>query len=150
LKIGFFDIGQIFYFHSKIVLPQTIMMKKGILLVFVIVWSCTTDSAALLGRWHVDSKFYRATYDIVEVDGDLKVEVIYYNDDTTILKQNKAKPYYLYNDLKPKGDQFVDAISGATKSNTQEVSFKLRHKDTLEVTTYILKKSLTETWIKTQ
>ena len=126
------------------------MMKKGILLLALILLSCNNEAEQLLGRWKVDSKFYRATYDIVEVDGDLKVEVIYYNDDTTVLRQNKAKPYYLYNNLQQKDNQFIDAISGATKSNVQEVSIKPRHKDTLEVTTYILKKPLTEIWIKTQ
>lgn len=112
--------------------------------------SCNKDTKALLGTWKVDSKFYRATYNIVEVDGDLKAEVIYYNDDTTILRQNKDNPFYLFHNLNYKDDASIDAVSGATKTKSQPIFLKLKHKDTLEVTTYFSTKPLKEIWIKTR
>lgn len=131
-------------------MPQTNYMKKITIILCLLVFSCSKNSETLLGTWKVDSKFYRATYNIVEVDGDLKAEVIYYNDDTTVLRQNKAAPFYLFHNLKYQDDHSLDAISGATKTKAQPVFIKLKHKDTLEVTTYLSKKPLKEIWIKTQ
>jgi major membrane immunogen (membrane-anchored lipoprotein) len=125
-------------------------MKKIIVLACILLCACGKNTEALLGTWKVQSKFYRATYNIVEVDNELKAEVVYYNDDTTVLRQNEETPFYLFHNLKFQDDHSIDAISGATKTKEQPVFLKLKHKDTLEVTTYISNQPLKEIWIKTQ
>ncbi len=127
-------------------------MKKMLLLVILsILFSCDKKENPLIGTWKVDSKFYKATCNILEKDDYIKGLVLYYNDDTTIYKYEEGKPKnYFFKNLKEKEDGYVDAISGATQIKTAEetVKLKLISEDTLEVTTYIMNKPLKETWIR--
>ena len=105
----------------------------------------------MLGLWKVDSKFYKATCEIVEEANTLKGLVIYYNDDTTVYRYEEGQPKkYFFNNLKEKDSVYVDAIAGATKTeNSNEVvTLNLLSKDTLEVTTHIMQKPLKEIWVR--
>ena len=75
---------------------------------------------------------------------------MYYNDDTTVLhKTNTDKDIFLH-DLKYKNDVYVDAISGATKTTSKSLTIKIKHQDTLEITSYIRHQPLIETWTRKQ
>lgn len=65
------------------------------------------------------------------------------------MKQELNKDIFL-NNLKFKNDVFVDAISGATQTNSENLTIKIKHKDTLEVTSYIRHKPLVEIWTRKQ
>ncbi len=110
---------------------------------------CAKKEHEIIGLWDVKSNYYRATYKIEFQNNRLVGKVIYYNDDTTVLKETKTdKDLFLFN-LKQKSDNnYIDAVSGATKTNNQTTSITIKHKDTLEVTSYIMKKPLTEIWIR--
>ena len=126
-----------------------INLKVTILLLVMI--SCTDKNQELLGVWNVESSFYSATYNILEEDGDLKALALYYDDGTTHFKyqEGKTKKMYLFENLKFKNHNYVDAISGATKkANPEQLTLKVLDKDTLSVTTYIMHKPLTEKWIR--
>lgn len=110
--------------------------------------SCVADTSPLLGTWKVDSPFYRATYQIENHSGKCRAKVLYYNDDTTVYRYNDDDPWYQFTNLKSKKNEYVDAISGATKTGKQSISIVPVHKDTLKVTSYILHKPLTETWFR--
>ena len=125
------------------------MKKIVVLFIGYLVMSCNESPKGLLGTWRVDSKFYRANYKILEENDSIKALILYYNDDTTVLKHNPKQPRYAFSNLTSKKDVFVDAISGATKNENHTLSIKQIHKDTLKVTTYILNKALNETWIRT-
>ncbi len=124
-------------------------MKKALVLLALIIVSCDNKTEQLLGIWTVDSKFYRAKYEVLKENDSLKALILYYNDDTTVLRHDPKNPQYFFSNLKKKKEVFVDAISGATKQEKQSLSIEQTHLDTLEVTTYILNKPLKETWIRT-
>ena len=126
------------------------MKKIGILLFMLSFTFCTKTPKEILGVWNVQSKFYKATYKIEKENKKLVGKVIYYNDDTTILRETGTKKDIFLNDLKYKNDVFVDAISGATQTNSENLTIKIKHKDTLEVTSYIRHKPLVEIWTRKQ
>lgn len=111
--------------------------------------SCVHKQDSLLGVWNVKSNFYKATCQIVKENNTYKGLVLYYNDDTSIYKHKEGDvKTYFFNNIKAENNQFVDAISGATIASSRLAELKLKHQDTLQVTTYIKQKPLTEIWIK--
>lgn len=126
-------------------------MKKTLLSLIVLLTACSTQiDKRVLGTWNVQSNFYKATYKIEKQGKKLIGKVLYYNDDTTVLHETKTdKDIFLY-DLKYKNEVYVDAISGATNTVSEKLAIKVKHKDTLEVTSYINKKPLIENWTRKQ
>lgn len=124
-------------------------MKKYLfgLSIFIIGCNLKIDNR-ILGTWKVQSNYYDATYKIEKQGKKLIGKVIYYNDGTTILRETKTQKDVFLKNLKYKNNIFIDAVSGATKTNSNYVSIKVNHKDTLEVTSYIMNKPLIEFWIK--
>ncbi len=125
-------------------------MKKILFVLFVFLIGCGHDHSPILGKWSVESNFYSATYNIVEIGNRIKCEVLYYNDGTSSYKKDAGSPYYLSENLQYKNGIYIDGVSGATtKMSEQKINITLIHKDTLNVTTYIMNKPLIEHWIKT-
>ncbi|PZW42611.1 hypothetical protein LX95_00927 [Mesonia algae] len=126
-------------------------MKKQIcVLLLISIYSCSKNGAELLGTWQVKNNYYKATYKIMEEHDSIKAKVLYYHDGTTIIKPEDQKEYYAFENLKYTKNQYVDAISGATKTKElhPNIALKLIHKDTIHVTKYISKKPLKEVWIR--
>ena len=125
---------------------------KRIVLVFLIalIVSCTSNDSKLYGSWNVVSKYYKGTYKIFKENDSIKAKVLYYNDGTTIIRESNNENYYAFNNLKKQDEIYVDAISGATKTNDVKpnIELNLSHPDTLDVTTYIRNKPLKEVWIR--
>ena len=111
---------------------------------------CNDNEQLLYGKWQVISNYYKATYEIIKENDSIKAEVLYYNDGTTIIREKDAKTYYVFKDLKASEDLFVDAMSGATKTDDSKknIAIKIKHNDTLEVTQYIANKPLKEIWVR--
>ena len=124
------------------------MKKLGVLFLMFLFAFCTTAPKEILGIWQVQSNFYRATYKIEKQGKKLIGKVLYYNDDTTILNETGTDKDIFLSDLKYKDDVYVDAISGATNTTEEGISIKIKHKDTLEVTSYIRHKPLVEIWTR--
>ncbi|MCT4698734.1 hypothetical protein [Tenacibaculum haliotis] len=124
-------------------------MKKYLfgLSIFIIGCNPKIDNR-ILGTWKVQSNYYDATYKIERQGKKLIGKVIYYNDGTTILRETKTQKDVFLKNLKYKNNIFIDAVSGATKTNSNYLSIKVNHKDTLEATSYIMNKPLIEFWIK--
>lgn len=126
-------------------------MKKTLLGLIVLLTACSTQiDKRVLGTWNVQSNFYKATYKIEKQGEKLIGKVLYYNDDTTVLHETKTDKDIFLHDLKYKNNVYVDAISGATKTTSENLTIKIKHKDTLEVTSYINKKPLVENWTRKQ
>ncbi|MEW7290245.1 hypothetical protein [Aquimarina sp. 2304DJ70-9] len=117
-------------------------------MVIILLFSCSGKKNQLLGAWSLESNFYRATYEIVEDDGKIKAKVLYYNDDTTAYQYDGQTPQYLFSDLKEKENRYIDAVSGATNTETNYPNIKVISQDSLEVTTYLVNKPLKEIWIR--
>ena len=127
-------------------------MKQVLLIgIIILAFSCSKKENPIVGVWNVDSKFYKATYQILEQEDATKAFVLYYNDDTTIYKYEKGQPkHYFLKNLKQEESIYVDAISGATntEASTQNTTLKNLSKDTLEVTSYIQHTPIKEYWIR--
>ncbi|MCL7752149.1 hypothetical protein [Polaribacter sp. Z022] len=124
-------------------------MKKLFLIIvclFFMVYS--KKNHEIIGLWNVKSNHYKATYKIEFQETKLVGKVIYYNDDTTVLHETGTKKDLFLFNLKKENNIYVDAVSGATNTETYATTIKEKHKDTLEVTTFIMKKPLIETWIR--
>ena len=126
-------------------------MRKYLFGLLIFLIGCSTQiDERILGIWNVKSSFYKATYKIEKLDKNLVGKVIYYNDDTTIIKETGSNKDIFLKNITYKNDVFVDAISGATQTNSENLKIKIKHKDTLEVTSYIMHKPLIEIWVRKQ
>ncbi|WP_420551374.1 hypothetical protein [Tenacibaculum aiptasiae] len=126
-------------------------MKRYLFGLLIFLIGCSTQiDERILGIWNVQSSFYKATYKIEKQANKLIGKVIYYNDDTTIIRETGTDKDIFLNNLTYKDDTFVDAISGATQTNSDNLKIKIKHKDTLEVTSYIMHKPLIEIWVRKQ
>lgn len=128
----------------------TMNTRLLILISFLSFLSCKTDEN-IDGFWKVKSEFYRATYHVHNVDHSKKAQVIAYSDGTSSYTDHERPNQYVFNNLKQQEGVYVDAISGATKTSSLEHSnhIRVKHKDTIEVTTFIMGKPLKELWIRT-
>ena len=127
-------------------------MKSYLYVLFLIVLcGCSHTTEELYGTWKVQSKYYRATYEIYMEHDSVKAKVLYYNDDTSIYRDGDTKEYYLFKNLKPDGKGYADAISGATiTNNNKTIYIEPKHRDTLTVTHYIMHKPLNEIWVRNE
>ncbi|WP_272149982.1 hypothetical protein [Tenacibaculum aiptasiae] len=126
-------------------------MKRYLFGLLIFLIGCSTQiDKRILGIWDVQSSFYKATYKIEKQANKLVGKVIYYNDDTTIIRETGTDKDIFLNNLTYKNNTFVDAISGATQTNSNNLKIKIKHKDTLEVTSYIMHKPLIEIWVRKQ
>ncbi len=127
-------------------------MKKALFIsIAIIVFSCTKKESSIIGIWKVDSKFYKATCEILEENGVMKGVVLYYNDNTTVYRHEEGQEKsYFFKNIKEKDGTYIDAISGATKTenSSKTATLQLISKDTIEITTYIMNKPLKEIWIR--
>ncbi|WP_292945370.1 hypothetical protein [Olleya sp. UBA1516] len=126
------------------------MKKQVCAILLIITFSCSKSAPELLGVWQVKSNYYKATYSIINENDSIKAKVLYYNDGTTILRKEDKNTFYVFENLKPSNNGYVDAVSGATKTNEIKPNIELQslHKDTLEVITYLRNKPLKEVWIR--
>lgn len=124
-------------------------MKQISAVLLILLLGCSSKiDERVIGVWQVQSKFYQATYRIEKEGKKLIGKVIYYNDDTTILKKTDTDKDIFLSNLKYKDDIYINAISGATQTNSESLTIKIKHKDTLEVTSYIRHKPLVEIWTR--
>lgn len=117
----------------------------------IILIACQQRQDPLIGKWKVNSKFYYATYQILEDGNQLKGLVISYNDGTSKYHYDKEKPYYIFTGLKKENAQYyVNGVSGATTKNSESKSIEIKriNNDSLEVTTFVMSKPLTEIWTR--
>ncbi len=129
------------------------MRELVLLLLLLSLISCLTSSDKLLGEWRLVSRFYSATYQIIEDGKELKALVLYYNDGTTKYHYSEGEEYYLFTGLKEKNGVYVDGVSSATKvdekvASKPNLSIKRIGLDTLEVTTYVREKPKKEIWVR--
>lgn len=112
-------------------------MKYFIGFVLIILFlACSTEiDQRILGVWQVKDTYYTAEYQIEYRNKKLVGRILYYNDNTTILKATETDEDIFLNNLKYKKGIFVDAVSGATKTNTAQL--KILNEDSLEATFYL-------------
>ena len=126
-------------------------MKQFLLIITIILTACSTNiDQRVLGIWKTNSNYYKAVYKIEKSNQKITGKLLYYNDGTTVLHETGTDKDIFIKDLKYKNQCYVDAVSGATKTTTQSYKIKVKHNDTLEVTTYIRNKPLIETWTRKQ
>ena len=126
-------------------------MNKVLLVFILLLFACTAKiDNRIFGEWNVQSNYYRAIYKIEKQNGKIIGKVLYYNDDTTVLHETGTDKDIFLEDLKFKENKFIDAVSGATKTNKEALTIEVKHKDTLKVTSYVMHKPSVEIWIRKQ
>lgn len=127
-------------------------MKAIYILLVCIPWltSCNSNNE-INGTWTINNDYYNATYRIYDEDNSKKALIIAYNDGTTKYSSQTRPNQYAFKNLKEKEGVYVDAVSGATKQTTSENTNHIipKHKDTLEVVTFLFGKPLKEIWTRT-
>ena len=112
---------------------------------------CHNNGGELIGDWKVISNFHKTTCRIQEVEGSLKGLILQSDDGTTQYQYDGIKPQrFLFENLKKRNNQYIDAVSGATTKDgeTPSLSIEVKNMDTLMVTTYSLNRPLTEIWTR--
>jgi hypothetical protein len=111
-------------------------------------FSCESKSNELLGIWELESPFYKAVYRIIDNGDSVKTQILFYDDDTYRYRFNGQNLKYQFQNIKEKEGYFVDAVSGATENadEIEESKLEFLNADTLLVTTYKMKKTITEKW----
>lgn len=128
-------------------------MKKYVLLFGLFaVTACSSKNDVILGTWEVNNSIYRASYQIIKEGKGFSGEVLHYDDGTTQYSQQKENKRYLFKNAQKNDSMYVDGISGASKKTenapARTISLKVKHKDTLEVTSYILNHPIKELWTR--
>ncbi|WP_047788947.1 hypothetical protein [Tenacibaculum mesophilum] len=126
-------------------------MKLFLLITIILFLGCSKPfDQRIIGIWKTNSKFYKATYKFEKVNKHIVGKLLYYNDGTTILHETGTDKDIFIKNLLYKDLLFIDALSGATQTNTLNYQIEVKHQDTLKVTTYIRRKPLIETWTRKQ
>ena len=115
--------------------------------------SCQTSPSPIEGKWQVVSEFYKATYQIKKEAGSIVGKVLYYNDGTTHYKANGESNQYLFKDLSLEGNKYVDGVTGATSTKSEQapqhtIELELLHEDTILAISYLMHQPIQETWIR--
>ncbi len=124
------------------------MKQIGGLLMVLFVWSCADRCEDISGTWKVLSPYYNASFQIQDINGELKCAVLTYDDGTSRFDNRGKSPYYLANELKCEDGIYIDGVSGATALNKNSLTINKLSTDTLSVTSFIMNKPLKEYWIK--
>lgn len=110
---------------------------------------CSADiPEEIQGTWRVNSPFYKSTCAIVVEDGRALAKVLTYDDGTTKYSFSEDRPWYVFENLRSKGDTYVDGVSGATSKEVANVAVVQSDVDTLQITTYVMDRPLTEIWTR--
>lgn len=128
-------------------------MKKISLLLLLLVASCADTKDPLEGEWEVRSRFFKARYEILKEDNQLKALVLFYDDGTTVYNYDGTKRHYAYQNLRKKEDIYVDVVSGATKhkeSDTMTDHIRMIGNDSLQMITYMMNKPIIDVWVRKQ
>ncbi|UTW61771.1 FMN-binding protein [bacterium SCSIO 12741] len=120
----------------------------SVVAVLLALTSCDSPDSNLFGKWRVESKYYKATYHIVEDEGKIEGRVLYYNDGTTLIQEEGKPSKFLFRDLKEQDGVYVDGISGATNTTNKHWSLSLKHKDTIEAREHFGDQSSSEIWVR--
>lgn len=109
-----------------------------LILLFLLILSCKeTMNQQIFGLWKIQNRFYEATYHITEEDGMVVARVMKYDDGTTKYLWDDDNPKYLFRNLQQKGEMFVDAVSGATKTDSNPtIEIEIWQIDSLRTTIY--------------
>ena len=128
------------------------MKKCALLFGLFAVIACSNENDVILGTWEVNNNSYRASYEIVKDGQGFSGEVLHYDDGTTQYSQQKDNQRYVFQNAQKEDSIYVDGISGASKKTenapAKSISLKVKHKDTLEVTSYILNHPIKELWTR--
>ena len=122
-----------------------------LIIIPIIIYSCKQTNDNLVGDWIVQSKFYQASYQIIEDNGQWNALVLYYNDGTTRYRYDGIKKRFAFKGLTKGKTTYVDGLSGATRSaeaQQKTIEISKKSKDTLEVTTYSMNKPIVELWVR--
>jgi len=126
-------------------------MNKWITIIICVACiSChETVDKLILDDWIVKTRFYQATYQIIEQEGKIVGRILNYDDGTTQYSWDNEHPKYIFQNLKAKDGKLIDAVSGATtKTDKYQIEIQIKDKDTLHTISSFHNHSISEQWIR--
>jgi hypothetical protein len=122
-----------------------------IILLLLIVMSCSKQADILVGTWKFEGDYHRATYEITEKGNGFVGKVIHYDDGTS--RYTSKDELICFEGLVKQDSIYVDGVSGASSSTKETkkgrtICIKVKSQDSLEATTYVSGQPLKEWWIR--
>lgn len=103
----------------------------------------------LEGKWKVVDPFFSATYKINQSTNGYSAQLLTLNDGTTHYKyQNEENKLWEFLDTELLESKKLDAISGATKTQTSTHNIEIISTDSIKVVTTEFNKTKSYLWIK--
>lgn len=123
-----------------------LLLLKSLMLLTLI--SCAQSTEPIVGVWKVDNEYYKAIYEIVEVDGMFYGKIHKYDDGKeTYLGNNKKEDYFL-TDVKKEDSQYVNGKMYMPDGSYYEVIFTIINENELKVDMTIENYPYSETWTR--
>ena len=127
------------------------MKAISLLLCLVFLIACQESHDEILGKWQCKTSQFKAIYDIQQHDQGFYAQVIQYDDGTYKYSKKEENPKFLFWNFKYEDGQYVDGQTGATKETKtpkSNITLKMLHQDSLEVTYRYSNGDMKEIWTR--
>lgn len=118
-------------------------MKKLVFCVLLMFMSCSESPPTIEGVWNVRSEYYNAQYKITVDDGEYTGTVISYDDGTRKYSYDVHNKSYVFKQVTLNNGYFTNELNTSDPIYISQVN-----RNTLQVSSYILGKRLTEQWLR--
>lgn len=116
--------------------------------IFFTMISCAQKSDPIVGVWKVDNEYYKAVYELIEVDGKFYGKIHKYNDGKETYLGNNRKEDYFLTDVERKENTYINGKMYLPDGSYYEVIFTLLNTNTLKVEMTIENYPYSETWTR--
>jgi hypothetical protein len=127
-------------------------MKRFVVFIFFVCSACQPSKKdQIIGQWEVHSRFYKEEYDVVKRKSQYIVYSTMLDDGTTFKKYSENSEKNKLYTLNFKKDKWVDAVSGATKSDSNDTSSIIltsNHRDTIRIRRKFFFRWIEELWTR--
>lgn len=124
---------------------RLILLKVAL---FITMISCAQKTDPIVGIWQVDNEYYKAVYEIVEVDGKFYGKIHKYNDGKETYVGNNNKEDYFLTDVELKDNSYVNGKMYMPDGSYYEVIFTVVNENALKVKMTIEDYPYSETWTR--
>jgi len=110
--------------------------------------SCAQKTDQIVGVWEVDNEYYKAVYEIVEVDHKFYGKIHKYDDGKETYVGNNKKEDYFLTDVELKDNTYVNGKMYLPDGSYYDVIFTLLNANMLKVEMTIENFPYSETWTR--
>lgn len=122
-----------------------ILFNVAILIALI---SCAQETDKIVGVWQVDNEYYKAVFEIVQVDHKFYGKVHKYDDGKEQYVGNNKKEDYFLTDVELKDGKYVNGKMYMPDGSYYEVIFTLVNENTLKAEMTVEDYPYAETWTR--